>query len=88
MQFGPVYVPAILILNLEDLESLPNKANSAVEIYGHIDILINNAGQSYRGTVLDTDINVDQKLMTVNYFGPLSFTRSKQLLFKSYLMLT
>jgi len=73
--FGTVHVPAIVELDLADLDSIPISAQRAIQVYGHIDILINNAGMSYRGTVLDTKIKVDQRIMTVNYFGPLELTR-------------
>ena len=36
----------ILPLDLEDLDSLNNKANEAWELFGKIDILINNGGIS------------------------------------------
>ena len=49
----------------------------AIEIHGHVDVLINNGGISYRGTVQDTAIDVHQKLMTVNYFGALTLSKGK-----------
>lgn len=61
--------PAIPVLDLEDLNSVQQKAQQALAIYGGVDIIINNAGISYRGCIKDTALSVDQKLMTVNYFG-------------------
>jgi len=72
---GVVHVPAVLELDLGSLDSIPAKCRSAVEIYGHVDILVNNAGISNRGTVLDTTMEVHQKIMNINYFGTLSITR-------------
>ncbi|KAK7111322.1 dehydrogenase/reductase SDR family member 7B-like [Littorina saxatilis] len=68
--------PAILKLDLEDLNSLHEKGRQALHLFGGVDILINNAGISYRGCIQDTTIDVDQKLMTVNYFGHVAFIKA------------
>lgn len=70
-----MYVPAVVPLDLADLNAVKTKTNEILQIYGFVDILINNAGMSYRGNVLDTSIEVDQRLMDVNYFGPLALTK-------------
>ncbi len=68
-------MPAVVQLDLGDLKLIKEKAAEILGVYGFVDILINNAGMSYRGNILDTNIDVDQRLMTVNYFGPLALTR-------------
>lgn len=77
MQYGPVYVPAVVPLDLADLSSVKSKTTEILQVYGHVDILINNAGMTYRGNILETTIDVDQRLMDVNYFGPLALTKGK-----------
>ena len=67
---------AILPLDVADLEALPQKANAAREIFGRIDILVNNAGVGSRGYVVDMDIAVQQRVMQVNYFGPIALTKA------------
>lgn len=47
----------------------------AVSIYGRIDILINNAGMSYRGLIVSTSSEVDYKVMLVNYLGQVALTK-------------
>jgi dehydrogenase/reductase SDR family protein 7B len=69
-------MPAVVSLDLGDLRSIDDKSAEILQIYGFVDILINNAGMSYRGNILETNLDVDQRLMTVNYFGPLALTRS------------
>ncbi|XP_035695794.1 dehydrogenase/reductase SDR family protein 7-like isoform X2 [Branchiostoma floridae] len=69
------YSPVIVPLDLEDLDSLSDKAEQAVQCHGRVDILINNAGLGYRGTCLDTTTAVHQKVMIINYFGPITLTR-------------
>jgi len=43
-----------------------------LSIFNHVDILINCAGVSHRGTVQDTDLQVHRDIMQVNYFGPIA----------------
>ncbi|SNS86032.1 Short-chain dehydrogenase [Ekhidna lutea] len=67
-----------LSLDLEDEFSLKQRAKEAGTIFGEVDILINNGGISQRDTILNTSLEVDRRLMEVNYFG--SITLSKTLL--------
>jgi len=72
---GTVFVPAVLEMDLGALDTLERKCKMAYDIYGQVDILINNAGMSHRGSVLETNLEVDQRIMNVNYFGSVSITR-------------
>ncbi|MFZ1749498.1 MAG: SDR family oxidoreductase [Saprospiraceae bacterium] len=44
--------------------------------FGRIDILINNAGISQRSSSLDTALEIDRKIMEVNYFGTVHLTKN------------
>jgi dehydrogenase/reductase SDR family protein 7B len=70
---------AVLQVDLADVPSLEKKGDEAVDIFGHVDMLINNAGISYRGSIQDTDIDVHMKVMTVNYFGQIALTKGLDL---------
>lgn len=65
----------VLPLDLEKLSELPDKVKEAVKYYGKIDLLINNAGMAVRDFVRNTDIEIDQKLMNINYFGSVVLTK-------------
>lgn len=69
-------------MDLCDLNALPAAVSSVLAIYGQIDILINNGGISYRGDVNDTNVDVDIKVMMVNYFGQVALTKGKLLYYK------
>ena len=60
-------------LSQSDLISI---AHQAENFYGHIDILINNAGIGVRGSAVETSLAVDHSLMNVNYFGPVALTKA------------
>jgi short-subunit dehydrogenase len=67
---------AVLPLDLGDLESLGGKVSQALECFGSIDILVNNAGISQRSLILDTGMDVYEKLMRVNYLGTLTLSKA------------
>lgn len=61
-------------LNLEEKKSIESCAKEVLEL-GCPDVLINNAGVSQRAKTLDTDISVYEKLMQVNFLGPVYLTK-------------
>lgn len=66
----------IRILDLSAHDKLPTIANELIAKHGFIDILINNGGISQRSLTLDTAIEVDKKIMDINYFGTIILTKS------------
>jgi dehydrogenase/reductase SDR family member 7B len=48
---------------------------TAIEHFGKIDILINNAGISMRAAFIDLDLNVIRKLMDTNFWGTVYCTK-------------
>jgi short-subunit dehydrogenase len=62
-------------LDLEQPSTLRLSTEAAIQIFGYIDILINNGGISQRGLVIDTTPEVDRKLMEVNFFGTAALTK-------------
>lgn len=71
-----LHVPTIVKLDLEELSTIPVVVKDLLKSLGHIDVLINNAGISYRGAAMNTDVSVDIKLMVVNYFGQVALTKA------------
>ncbi|XP_074600048.1 dehydrogenase/reductase SDR family member 7B-like [Brevipalpus obovatus] len=70
------FPPFPVRLDLEKLDEIHRIAEGIVQIYGKVDILINNAGLGYRGTIMDTQLAVYQKLMNVNLFGQIELTKT------------
>jgi len=65
----------IVPLDLSDLDSLDKAADKALDCYGHVDVLFNNGGISQRSMVKDTQFEVDQRLMTVNFLSTVKLTK-------------
>lgn len=59
----------ILAFDLLDISDFPKHTETIVNTFGKIDILFNNGGISQRSLVIETPIEVDRKLMEVNYFS-------------------
>lgn len=66
---------ALLPMDLAALDQLPEIADQAWKLFGHIDYLIHVAGVSIRGMALDTEIAMDEYVMRVNHLGPVVITR-------------
>ena len=56
-------------------EDCKNLILTAVEMFGKIDILINNAGISMRALFIDTQTHVIETLMNVNFWGTIYCTK-------------
>lgn len=60
---------AVLVLDLEDIDSLPSKVQEAQSCFGRVDILINNGGISSRFLARDSKMAVYRKVMAVDFFS-------------------
>lgn len=70
----------MLPLDLSNLKKIPSEIEKVAQVYDGIDILINNAGVSYRGEVLTTQIEVDVKVMNINYFAAIAVAKGNLIL--------
>ncbi|SNS50244.1 Short-chain dehydrogenase [Belliella buryatensis] len=70
---GNIYV---LPLDLADSSQFTEIVTDAIKAFGHIDILINNGGISQRSLALDTSIEVDRKIMEIDFFGTIALSKA------------
>ena len=66
----------ILPIDLNDFYAAPALVKKAYNIFGRIDILINNAGVSQRSLIVDTQLDVFKKLIEINYLGTVALSRA------------
>lgn len=74
-QTVPTHPPVILPLDLTEINALNSEVEKVLKIHGRVDILINNAGISYRGEVENTNVDVYIKVMLINYFAQVAMTK-------------
>jgi len=65
----------ILPIDVSDLNEIPAKIDSLLAIHKKVDILVSCAGVSSRGGVLECSIDVDIKVMLINYLGHVALTK-------------
>lgn len=66
----------VLTLDLANYKAMQNVTSKAIELFGRIDILINNGGISQRSPIIETDIEVDKKLMEIDYLGTVALSKA------------
>lgn len=66
----------ILPLDLVDYNNMEAKVNEALSFFGGVDVLVNNGGISQRSLIIDTSIEVDKKLMEIDYLGTVSLSKA------------
>ncbi len=66
----------VLPFNLQEHDKIPDLVNTVIEKYKKVDILFNIGGVSQRSFVKDTIIDVDKRLMDINYFGTIILTKA------------
>jgi short-subunit dehydrogenase len=67
---------ATLPLDLADVPSLGNKVKEAIAIFGRVDVLVNNGGISQRSVADSTPLEIDRKIMEINYFSYVALTKA------------
>ena len=66
----------VLPLDLEKQDEFPMLCSSILDRYGRIDMLFNNGGLSQRSEVHETSMEVDRRIMEINYFGNIALTKT------------
>lgn len=63
-------------LDLAQHDTIADVVQKVLKQVGKVDLLINNGGVSQRSLALETSLDVDKKLMAVNYFGTITLTKA------------
>jgi dehydrogenase/reductase SDR family protein 7B len=66
----------VLRLDLEESSCFEDKVKSVIAEYGRIDVVVNNGGLSQRSTASNTALEIDRRIMEINYFGNIALTKA------------
>jgi dehydrogenase/reductase SDR family member 7B len=62
--------------DLEKTENCPKQVATLLEKVDGIQFLFNNGGLSQRATAFDTEMQVDRRIMEINFFGNVALTKA------------
>lgn len=62
-------------LDLSLQSQLEDVSDNVISKFGHIDILVNNGGISQRSLVIETPVEVDRRIMEVDFFSGVILTK-------------
>ena len=65
-----------MVFDLNHYANMKTIVDDALRAFGKIDLLINNGGISQRSPIIDTTIEVDKKLMEVDYLGTVALSKA------------
>lgn len=66
----------VLPMDLEQYKDFDVLVARAIKVFGRIGILVNNGGISQRSFAKDTQLDVDKRIMNVNYIGTVALTKA------------
>lgn len=66
----------VLPFDLGNFDNANELVESIYNRYDKLHILFNNGGLSQRGEAIDTDLEVDRKIMEINYFGNIKLAKA------------
>jgi len=66
----------IIPMDMTQYEEFDSLVKSAIDRFGSIDYLFNNAGVSTRALASETSIDIDKRVMDINYFGSIALTKA------------
>jgi len=66
----------VLPLDLADSAALAEKTAQALAWKGEVDVMLHNGGVSQRSLAKDTTLEVDRRIMEIDYFGTVALTKA------------
>ncbi|MFD2284701.1 SDR family oxidoreductase [Pedobacter petrophilus] len=66
----------VLPLDLNEVDTLEDKAATAIRIFGKVDLLINSGGVSQRELALVTELHTEQQIMNTNFWGTVILSKA------------
>lgn len=65
----------VYVMDVSNVSQVKEVADKVIDRFKTIDLLINNSGVSQRTTAMETNSDVERKIMETNYFGAIALTK-------------
>ena len=65
-----------VVFNLGNPDEVAETALKVLDKYGRVDVLMNNGGISTRSEALDTSLEIDRRIMEIDYFSGVILTKA------------
>ena len=65
----------VLTLDLSVQKEVEKAADTVLQEFGYVDVMVNNGGISQRSLVVETLVEVDRKIMEIDYFSGVILTK-------------
>ncbi len=62
--------------DVEDAQAVSTAARTVLDAFGHVDLLVNNAGYGHHRRFLEWAVEDIERMMRVNYFGTVYWTKA------------
>jgi dehydrogenase/reductase SDR family protein 7B len=66
----------VYILDLTNPAQITEVTTQVLDKFGRVDVLVNNGGISQRSYIIDSPVDIDRKIMEVDYFGHVAITKA------------
>jgi short-subunit dehydrogenase len=66
----------VLPVDLLKIDTLAERTAEAIGAFGQVDIMIHNGGITQRSLVIETDLEVQRRVMELNYFSYVALTKA------------
>lgn len=66
----------VLPMDLSQIDKIGDAVSQVLNACQRIDVLINNAGMSQRALVREASLDIDRRIMELNYFSPVALTKA------------
>jgi short-subunit dehydrogenase len=66
----------IQYLDVTAIDQMPSITEKLINQFKKIDVLVNNAGISQRSLAVETSLEIDRKIMEIDYFGTIALTKT------------
>lgn len=65
-----------LVIDVAETQQAAGWVRQVMGVYSQLDVLVNNAGVSQRSYAKETSLEIDRRIMEVNYFGTVALTKA------------